>query len=81
MNALPVALAACLVVAFVPCTAASAEVIVGHTFPCSETFIVLTDADVVLPAHCAQAPQNIVARAIDNGVVVSWSSHFKYFQC
>jgi hypothetical protein len=69
---LPVALVACLVVAFVPTTAASAEVIVGHTFLCSETFTVLTDADVVLPAQCAQAPQNVVARAIDNGVVVSW---------
>ncbi|CAB4640828.1 unannotated protein [freshwater metagenome] len=65
---------ACLVVAFVPTTAASAEVIVGHTFPCSETFAVLTEVDVVMPAQCAQAPQNVVARAIDNGVVVSWDA-------
>jgi large repetitive protein len=70
----PSVLVACLVAALLPASPASAEVTLGHTFACSTTYATVATAEVLSPNQCAQAPQNVAAHPIDNGVLVSWDA-------
>ena len=70
----PSILVACLVAALLPASPTSAEVALGHTFACSTTYATVATAEVLSPNRCAQAPQNVAAHPIDNGVLVSWDA-------